>query len=222
MLKNEPDFLHYKKFANMETVGDYDIPVLKGIKIKDLSSVKMVGFNYATNPENYEKLGDRMIHFFLPDTIIERVWNNPDGYIPVLNQYRAVMQPDFSQYLGMPRAMLIWQHYRRMALSGYLQNQGLKIIPTPCWSDEGSFEYCFEGMPKKSLLCISTVGCIQNPYTRVLFNRGFDECLRQLEPSQLILYGVIDDDIRRRVGKIPYVHVESDMKQRINKYNSEK
>ena len=44
--------------------------------------------------------------------------------------------------------------------------------------------------------------------------------LKRLKPSQLILYGVIDDDIRQRVGNIPYVHQESEMKVRIDKYRA--
>lgn len=146
MTTNESDFLNYLKTGDMEFTGEYDTPTVKGIKLKDLNSAKLLGFNYATNPQNMVEHGDSMIHFFLPDSNIERVWNRPDDYIPVFNQYKALIQPDFSQYVGMPKAMLIWQHYRRMWLTRYYQDKGLRVIAAPCWSDEESFEYCFDGI----------------------------------------------------------------------------
>lgn len=220
MTTNESDFLNYLKTGDMEFTGKYDIPVVKGIKFKSLNKVHLLGFNYATNPKNMEEYGDSMIHFFLPDGNLERIWNRPDDYIPILNQYKAIIQPDFSQYVGMSKAMLIWQCYRRAWLARYLQNKGLRVIAAPCWSDEDSFEYCFDGMPKNSCLCISTVGCMQNPKVRSRFKQGFSETLKRLTPSQLILYGVIDDDIREQIRGISYVQLDSEMKTRINRYKS--
>lgn len=221
MTTKESDFLNYLKTGDMEFTGEYDIPTVKGIKLKDLNSAKLLGFNYATNPKNMEEHGNSMIHFFLPDSNIERVWNRPDDYTPVFNQYKALIQPDFSQYVGMPKAMLIWQHYRRMWLAQYYQDRGLRVIAAPCWSDEDSFEYCFDGMPKHSCLCISSVGCVQNALVRTRFNAGLQETINRLEPSQLIIYGVIDDDMRERI-KCPYIHIESEQKQRIQLWEKNK
>lgn len=67
-------------------------------------------------------------------------------------------------------------------------------------------------------MCVSTVGCVKNPRVRALFNKGFGEALKRLKPKQLILYGVIDDDIRHKIKGIPYVHQNSEMKDRIDKY----
>ena len=218
MTTNETDFLNYMKTGNMEMTGKYGIPVIKGLKIKDLCSVDLIGFNYATNPKTMQERENSMVHFFLPDSNIERVWNRPDDYIPIFNVYKGLIQPDFSQYVGMPKAMLIWQHYRRMWLTRYLQDRGLKVIAAPCWSDEDSFEYCFDGMPKNSCLCISSVGCMKNPVVRSRFKQGFRETLRRLTPSQLILYGLIDDDMREQIKETPYVHLDSEMHVRINTY----
>lgn len=218
MTTKERDFLNYLKTGDMEVVGQYEIPTMKGVKLKTLNKVDLVGFNYCTNPETMRTKGDSMVHFFLPDSNLERVWNRPDDYIPILNSYKAIIQPDFSQYIGMPKAMLIWQHYRRMWMAQYYQRQGLRVIPAPCWSDEDSFEYCFDGMPKNSCLCISSVGCVKSPITREYFNRGFQETLNRLTLSQVILYGCIDDDMRKRLSGIPYVHIESEQQKRIKNY----
>ena len=219
MTTNESDFLNYLKTSDMEFTGKYDVPVVKGLKLKSLDSTDLIGFNYATNLRNIEENGNSMVHFFLPDNNIERVWNRPDDYIPVLNQYKAIIQPDFSQYVGMPRSMLIWQHYRRMWMARYYQNMGLKVIAAPCWSDEESFEYCFDGMPKNCCLCISSVGCVQNRQTNLRFMSGLKETIKRLIPSQVILYGTINDNIRAELN-CPYIHIESDQKKRIRSWVS--
>ena len=215
MLANEPDFLHYLKTSGMTLTGKYDIPTVKGIKLKHLENADLIGFNYATNPKNAEFNDDRFVHFFLSDNQIERLWDNLEYYEPVFRLWKGIIQPDFSQYTTMPRAMCIWQHYRRMWVTQYYQNRGLHVIPAPCWSDEESFEYCFDGMPKGSCLCVSSVGCMMNAQVRALFNQGLQETLNRLEPSQLIIYGKIDNDLKNHISGIPYKHIVHEMKERI-------
>lgn len=218
MRVGEKDFLHYLKTSGMSLTNKYGFPTVKGIKLKNLESADLLGFNYCTNPESVRNMSDRFIHFFLPDYYIERAWDNLDHYSAILSMYKGVIQPDFSQYTDMPPVMRMWNHYRRMCMAQYYQHEGLRVIPAPCWSDEDSFEYCFDGMPKGSCVCISSVGCIQNVKAATLFKAGFKEALKQLEPSQIILYGAINDDIRNMMSGIPYKHIESEQKQRIQKY----
>lgn len=220
MRTTDPDFLNYLKTGNMELTDNLGIPKVRGVRFKNLDSVKLLGFNYCTNMGNLEEQEDALVHFFLPDHYIERVWDNLDHYEAVLKLYRGIIQPDFSMYTDMPKAMQIWQHYRRMWVAQYYQARGIRVIPAPCWSDEDSFEYCFEGMPKGSCLCISTVGCVKNPFVWQAFNKGFQETLDRLKPSQLIIYGVLDDDMRMRMNGIPYVHLESEQKVRIKNYEA--
>ena len=220
MRTTDPDFLNYLKTGSMELTENLGIPKVRGVRFKNLDSVKLLGFNYCTNLGNLEEQEDALVHFFLPDHYIERVWDNLDHYEAVLKLYRGIIQPDFSMYTDMPKAMQIWQYYRRMWVAQYYQARGIRVIPAPCWSDEDSFEYCFEGMPKGSCLCISTVGCVKNPFVRQAFNRGFQETLDRLKPSQLIIYGVLDDDMRMRMKGIPYVHLESEQKVRIKNYEA--
>lgn len=121
MTTNESDFLHFLKTRELDfdLAGKYEVPRIKGIKLKDLSSVKLIGFNYATNIKSMQERGNEFVHFFLPDTYIERVWDNPDYYGAVFAQYKGIIQPDLSQYTTMPRAMQIWNYYRNMWLAAY-------------------------------------------------------------------------------------------------------
>lgn len=218
MVRKEHDFLHYLKTGDMELTADLGIPTMNGIKFKKLTEPDMVGFNYATAsklPDGRQKK-DNIVHFFLADYVFERLWNNPERYVPILSQYKAIVSPDFSQYTNMPRVMQMWNHYRKMWLSQYYQARGIKVIPAPCWSDEASFEYCFEGMPKKSLLCISTVGCVSNKKVFKAFMKGYEKTLEVLEPSQLIIYGIAPPEVRELFPDL--VQVDTDQKRRIKAY----
>lgn len=70
MTTNESDFLHFLKTRELgfDLVGKYEVPRLKGIKLKDLSSVKLIPFNFATKSENMKTREDEFVHFYLPDT----------------------------------------------------------------------------------------------------------------------------------------------------------
>lgn len=222
MTTNESDFLHFlkSKELGLYITGKYGIPCIKGIKLKDLSSVKLIGFNYATNIKSMQERGNEFVHFFLPDTYIERVWDNPDYYGAVFAQYKGIIQPDLSQYITMPRAMQIWNYYRNMWLAAYYQSQGIRVIPQAQWSDEDSYEYCFDGVPKGSCVCISSVGCVQNVRARTLFGKGLREAVKRIQPSQIIFRGVITEDFQDAISGIPYVHLDSEMKQRIDAYKN--
>ena len=72
------------------------------------------------------------------------------------------------------------------------------MIPTICWSDESSFEWCFDGIPKRSLICISTIGGFGNHEdNKEAWLAGYEKCLEVLDPSEIILFGKDFPEIRR-------------------------
>ena len=218
MVSKEHDFLHYLQTGAMELTEPLGIPTMTGIKFKRLTAPVMGAFSWATAsklPDGRQKK-DNIVHFFLADYVFERLWNNPERYITILSQYKAIVSPDFSQYTNMPRVMQMWNHYRKMWLSQFYASHGIKVIPAPCWSDEASFEYCFEGMPKKSCLCISTAGCVSNKKVFKAFMKGYEKTLEVLEPSQLIIYGIAPPEVRELFPDL--VQVDTDQKRRIKAY----
>lgn len=191
MVKGERDFQHYMQLDGLElTPGG--IPMVKGIKVKKPKTIDFLSFNYAPSCPKGDRQ-DKIVHFFVADYLFERCWNQLDKQTGLLKQFRAVLQPDFSMYTNMPRPLQQYNHYRRMFLSAYWQSKGIRVIPTPNWSTPDSYGWCFEGMPKDSLVCVSSVGCSKNPEAKHLFKMGYEEMLRQLEPSQIIWYGKAPD-----------------------------
>ncbi len=128
-------------------------------------------------------------HFFLDDYRFERCWKSPDLQIEELQKYHGVLSPDFSLYTNYPGAMQIWQVYRNRWCAAYWQALGIKVIPTISWSDKTSYEFAFLGVEKSSVVAVSTVGVLNDENAKALFMQGFEEMIKRLEPSQILIYG---------------------------------
>lgn len=169
-------------------VGKYGIPVIRPEKYKECD---WIGINYAKSCQNREGKG---IHFFVDDYQFLRLWTMIDCYMPMLSSYDCVMTPDFSLYADFPLALQIYNHYRKHWIGAYMQYHGIRVIPTIGWSDESSFEWCFDGEPTHSVVAVSSVGCNMNAKSRAMFIRGYAEMIRRLKPETIIFYGKIFDE----------------------------
>ena len=188
MTKNEPDFLNFLKAREMNLMDPWGFPKIRGILLKHPDEVNMIGFNYATNPATKDK-ENLWVHFFLPDYRFQQVWNHPENYIDCFKQYRGIVSPDFSMYVGMAKAMQLFQVYRMAFLTSYYQQHGIKVIPSVTWAEKDTFDWCFSWIPKGSAVVCSTVGCVQNKDARRAFLVGYEEMLARVQPSSVIIYG---------------------------------
>lgn len=175
-------------------VGPFDFPEMQPVEM-DLNDLQIIGFNYAIGEKFPE---DKVLHFYVDDYQFERVWNDPERYLPILSRFKAVFAPDFSMYTDFPKAVQIFNHYRKQWCAAYWQEHGITVIPTICWSDESSFEWCFDGIPKNSLVCISTVGGFGNhgEHDKEAWLAGYEKCLEVLKPSSILLFGKHFPEIR--------------------------
>lgn len=94
--------MYTKRTENLEKrlykgVGDYDIPQLQPTEFS--GNCEFIGFNFAKTCKERTEKG---VHFFLDDYQFERIWRKPDQYLPMLQQFRYVMTPDFSLYTDFP------------------------------------------------------------------------------------------------------------------------
>ena len=176
---------HNCEKAIYDGVGQFDIPELQPVEV-DFNNLEVIGFNYAITEK---KPQDKIVHFYLDDYQFKRVWDAPTRYVDVLSKFKAVLQPDFSLYTDFPKAVQIFNHYRKHWLSAYWQENGITVIPTICWSDESSFEWCFDGVPRNSVISISTVGGFKNEETKRAWVAGYKKCIEVLDPSCILLFG---------------------------------
>lgn len=165
-------------------VGPYDIPEILPQDI-DLTEPDVLGYNYAKGEDLPE---EKICHFYLDDYQFDRVWKDPDLYVDKMRQFRAVLAPDFSLYTDFPRAVQIYNHYRKHWVARYWQEHGVKVIPTICWSTPDSFEWCFDGEPREATVSISVLGCNKNEQMKRDFWVGFNEAVRVLRPKRILLF----------------------------------
>lgn len=145
----------------------------------------LIGFNYAKSSANK----DCGIHFYVDDYQFERIWNAPEKYIETLMDYDCILSPDFSLYMDMPMAMKIWNIYRSRFIGAYYQSKGLRVIPTISWAEKETFAFCFKGIPKGSIVSISTIGVKQDAEALQIWRDGVAEMIKQIEPQAILIYG---------------------------------
>lgn len=169
-------------YDETETDGFYQMPVIHndGFIPSDL-----IGFNYAMTSKN-KNVG---IHCFVDDYQFERLWNRPDEYVDMLSEYECVLSPDFSLYMNMPMAMKIWNVYRSRLLGQYWQSRGIKVIPTISWAEEDTFTFCFDGIPEKSIVAISTIGVKREDEAFEVWKNGVDAMIQKIKPETILVYG---------------------------------
>jgi len=168
----------------------------------------LIGFNYAKSSDN-KNTG---IHFYLDDYQFERLWNNPQEYIEVLNQYECILSPDFSLYLDMPMPMKIWNIYRSRQIGQFYQSQGIKVIPTLSWAEKETFEFAFKGIPKGSIVSVSTIGVKRNKEAFQIWKDGMDAMINEIQPSTILVYG---GELDYDYGDIEVIYFENKVTERM-------
>ena len=159
------------------------------IQCDDFIPDRLIGFNYAKSSKD-KNTG---IHFYVDDYQFERVWNDPEKYLPVLWDYDCVLSPDFSLYMDMPMPMKIWNTYRSRQIGAYYQSKGLRVIPTISWAEEDTFKFCFKGIPKGSIVSISTIGVKRDKNATAIWKAGADAMMAEITPRAVLCYGGLLD-----------------------------
>ena len=180
-------------------VGEYDIPQIQGIyDIED--NLEFIGWNYAKSCKNPE---NKCLHFFLDDYQFSRLWTNPDTYIDMLRKFKYVLSPDFSPYVDFPKAVQIFNHYRKHWLGAYWQQHGINVIPTiRCNTERYSWEFCFDGEPKNSVVAISSVGALRSKKIKEIMIETYYEMVRRLNPSCIIFYGDVPEECKGNIIRV--------------------
>lgn len=195
----------FKKTRNWENLqiatfvnhaGAYEIP--KMLPVTECPDLDWIGFNYARGVDKADR-AKHGLHFYLDDYQFQRLWADPERYIPMLKDFGAVMSPDFSVYSDFPKAVKIWNVYRNMWLACLWQCYGITVIPTIMWGAPDTFEYCFDGFPTDGIVSVSTEGSFASEARRESFHAGYSEMLERLHPRGIIVQGQIPDGLEGNV-----------------------
>ena len=150
-------------------------------------------------------LDDGCVHFFLDDYRFETVWNRPVKALEALAPYQMVLTPDFSLYRDWPLMLQLWNVYRNRWCGRFWQEEGFTVIATVSWSTAVSYDFCFLGVPRRSVVAVSAVGVnLDAPLEYRLFVDGFTEMVRQLEPLLVLAYGRLPTACHELVEVVAY------------------
>lgn len=206
------DAFNYWDFDAERTEGEWQMPTLYPCyKIPK----RMIGFNYALTSTDY----DACIHFYLDDYQFERVWNQPEKYIEILKRFDIVLTPSYSLYMDVAEPIKMYNVFRSRLLGQMLQDAGVKVIPIVYWADEKSFEYCFDGLPERSVVSTLTMGTNKEEIWKH-WKKGMDELIRRKNPKTILLYGnglKVDYDF----GDIEVIYYQNEVTERLKNWNNE-
>lgn len=198
--RNDMKFLR----NNFSTQNKLGIPMIinQNIDISDTDLISVSNIK-ANDLKNWNKA----VHFFVDDYRFEKYYSYPEKYIKWLNQYAYVLSPDFSLYAEMPVWRQIESVCKNRWYGAYWQSKGIKVIPTVSWGLSNTFDFCFEGIEKNSIVAIGMIGC---KTSKARFMNGYNEMLKRLEPETILCYGTPFSEMKGKLIKFNY--------EKINKY----
>ena len=161
---------------------------------------KLIGFDEAKSvynktirkdPDFFE---DAFIHFFIDDQKFDgkrrSIWSDPKIVEEIARHFAGIISPDFSIYQDFPKPIKMNNIYRMRAFDYWLEQEGIPCIHNVRWGAEETWEYCFDGIPKDSVIAIGTVASnLRNTNSKSLFENGFRKMIGVLSPSVIVIYG---------------------------------
>ena len=113
---------------------------------------------------------------FTYDKDLLKYWTDPMKYIPKFQTVMAVGTPDYSIYPTMNINEVRHNVYMNRWLGCLWQTYKCVVLPVISWWGEDTYDVCFSGIEKNSVIIISTIGCLNNQKVfldeRMCYNMG--------------------------------------------------
>ena len=152
--------------------------------------------------EGLAPAADAAVETFHEDELLERVWSHLDLYLERLRPFGAVFTLDFSARMDWPKDYVRQNAFRSKLFGQIVQRNGMHAIPVLIWASRDTFHPCFDGIPERSVVAVSTQSVLRRGMPISAFREGFLEAVRFLEPSTILFYGTVpalDFDVRNIV-----------------------
>lgn len=171
-------------------VGEAGIPMMMDLHNTQLP-LDLIPFDKAKKCKDKHKY----VHFYMHDKEFSRVLTATSRYLNLLKEFDGVISPDCSLAVGQAKCLQEANTYMNRAVGFYLQQHGIPVIPNIRWSNEDSFEYCFLGVPKNTIVAISTHGCLETKEDYEIMRIGIGVMLDKLHPSAVVVHGYMPNSI---------------------------
>lgn len=187
-----PDLLEEMLYPRIDTYVDtWSGPTSSS---DDGSSLFM--YSYGTDSTKGMPWDRTILNFYTSDSRFENWWADPSKYTAkMLNAgVSGSVSHDFSLFAGLPRVLHIFNVYRSRWLSRYMQEAGIRIIPSITFSDMSSLEFSLTGIPVGAPVVCIQMQTIDDAKEKD--DRGYRirtsciaEAIETLRPEQLMVYG---------------------------------
>lgn len=179
-----------------KTVGKYGMPIIKKQEI-ELDKIEL--WNFKKTKLNDTENKNKTIHFFTYDWHFNSVYDRPEVSMEKLDQYYALLTPEFSLYWDMPKALQIYNTFKNRWCGAYWQKMGKLVIPSICCAGENSYDFCFDGIEEGSVVAISTYRR-ENYKTEIM--KSYNKMLEIIKPSAVICYGTPFPEMKGNIKAI--------------------
>ncbi|MDO4459313.1 MAG: DUF4417 domain-containing protein [Clostridia bacterium] len=194
-MRSNPLFMR-NQFASE---GKWGFPIIKKQKL-DISNIELISCSDVSRKDT--KNLHKGVHFFVDDYRFESIYNHPQKSLEKYRKYRFLLSPDYSLYADMEP----WRQIESIGKSRWVgakwQEEGMIVIPTVSWGLSRSFEFCFDGIQKNSIVALGMIGCKQNKKN---FLKGYFQMLSKIEPEAIICLGKPFPEMKENIIYIDYV-----------------
>ncbi len=175
----------------------HDFPIFNGTTIIPKRLISYAEAKTIYNKEikyNPNFYYDAFVHTYIDDQHFDgkenSIWLNPKQYLVIVKHFAGVIAPDFSTNIDFPEPIKSFNIYRSRALGYFTSTNNIQTIHNARWGYADSWEYCFDGIPKGSMVCIGTVASgLKKKCNRHLFEAGFLKLLDTIKPTTILVYG---------------------------------
>lgn len=134
------------------------------------------------------------VHFYVDDQKFDgkrsSIWLFPEKALEIVRHFSGIISPDFSTYNDFPEPIKLFNTYRMRAFGYWIASLGIPVINNVRWGTDETYWYCFDGIPKNSIVSIGTVGgSPRKLIDRDRFESGLREMVRILQPHTIIVCG---------------------------------
>lgn len=187
-----------KLSVGAELVKTDNIHLLDGIRFEEHSSMPVleayrgsVDLDFHAFKERHRLEGEgQAIHFFMPDKrFAYAVWNRLEKTTREIIKFNAVLAPDFSLFVDAPDEVNRYAVYKSRFVAAYWLRCGLQVIPTASWAGASSLDFCFEGLPMRSVIAVCGTGVRWCRSAWELWCYALRRLEAEKQPTLILVYG---------------------------------
>jgi len=180
--------------------GKWEIPVIKKQQL-DISDIRLIACS-DTRANDCSRNRECGVHFFVDDYRFSGIYDHPYRSLEKYSQYKFLLSPDFSTY----SEMQLWRQLENVARNrwcgAFWQKHGITVIPTVSWGLARSYEFCFTGIEKGSMVAVGMIGCKSE---KLHFLRGYNEMMNRIEPEAIICFGTPFNEMEGNIIPVDYI-----------------